>query len=68
MINIVEKNTRIVEMNFVMKTEIDFELFDSRRSALYATSRIVDQSNTLKRSEMTRKSVFLIVILNTKFV
>jgi hypothetical protein len=69
-VNIVEKNTRIVEMNFAMKINqiINFESFDSRKSALYATSTIVDQSITSKRSEITRKSVSLIVILNTKLI
>jgi hypothetical protein len=44
------------------------ESLDSRKNALYAASTTADQSITSKRSEMTRKSVLLIVILNTKLV
>jgi hypothetical protein len=67
-VNIVETNTRIVKMNFGMKTKIDFESFDPRKFALYAENPIADQAITRKRSEMTRKSDFRIVILSTKFV
>jgi hypothetical protein len=66
-VNIVEKNTRIVEMNFVIKTKINFELFD-RKSALYVKNSTVDQSITLKKSEIIRRSVFQILILNIKLV
>jgi hypothetical protein len=65
-VNIVETSTRVVEMNFAV--QVDFEFLDSRKSALYVTSTTADQSITSKRSEMTRKSDFRIVILNIKFV
>jgi hypothetical protein len=69
-VNTVEKSTRAVEMNFVMKIDqmIDFKSLDPRKSALYVTSTAADQPITSKRSEMTRRSVSLIVILNTKRV
>ncbi len=69
-VNIVEKSTRIVEMNFAMKINqmINFESFDSWKFALYVKNSIADQAIIRKRSEMTRKSDFRIVILNTKFV
>ncbi len=68
-VNIVETNTRIVEMNFAnFVIQIDFESLDSRKFALYVKNSIADQAITLKRSEMTRKSDFRIVTLNTKLV
>jgi hypothetical protein len=63
-VNTAEEGTRAVEVNFAV--QVDFEPLDPRKSALYAASTIADQLITPKRSEMTRKSVSLIVILNTK--
>jgi hypothetical protein len=59
-VNIVEKNTRIVEMNFAMKINqmMNFEFFDSRKNALYVTNTTVDQLITSKRNEKIRKNVF----------
>jgi hypothetical protein len=67
-VNIVEKNTRIVEMNFAMKIDqmIDFESLDPRKFALYVKNPIADQAIIRKKSEMSRKSDFRIVTLNTK--
>ncbi len=61
-VNIVEKSTRVVEMNFAI--QINFELLDSRKNALYMTNTIADQSITSKRSEMTWRSDFRIIILS----
>ncbi len=68
-VNIVEKSTQIVEMNFAMKIKqmLNFDFFD-QKFALYVKNSIADQAIIRKRSEMTRKSDFRIVILNTKFV
>jgi hypothetical protein len=67
-VSIVEANTQIVEVNFVMKAKVDFEPLDSQKSASYVKNPISDQAIIRKRSEMTRKSDFRIVTLNTKLV
>jgi hypothetical protein len=65
-VNIVEKNTRIVETNFVI--QVDLETLDSRKSASCVKSPIVDQEISRKKSEISRQSDFQIVIVNVKFV
>jgi hypothetical protein len=47
---------------------INFESLDSQKFALYVKNPIADQAIIRKRSEMSRKSDFRIVILNTKSV